>query len=95
MDEVEEGNVGVPVPLRVGDHEAKVGFDHLTHRIFVAGLNALGKLDFLVVSQRRIAGYLLEVAAQSRNLGIRCRAAAPRHSSSTTFKVVVSTLTSE
>jgi hypothetical protein len=95
VDEVEEGNVRVAIPLGIRDHEAEVGFHHLTYRIFVAGLNALGELDFLVMCQRWIAGDLLEVPTQGRYLGVRCGAAAPGHSSSTTFKVVVSTLTSE
>ena len=63
MDEVEKGNVWIPVALGISDHEAEVRLHHPANSVFVAGLYACGQLDLLLVIQGRISGDLLEISA--------------------------------
>ncbi len=63
LDQVEQGQAAVDVPLGNGDDKTQIGADELLHGLKITALDALGEIDLLVMGQQRRFGDLTQVEA--------------------------------
>ena len=73
LDEVGEVHAPVLVAARPVDHQAQVGGDHLAARLVVAGRDALGQLDLLLVVRQRVPVQVVQKQPDAVRCGGRVR----------------------